>query len=123
MARTDFRSVDDYIAAQPPESQAVLHAVRRLVRQVLPDAVETISYQIPAYRAQGGPVIYFAGWKRHWSLYPAPKDVREKLGDRLSAYEIEKGTIRFPLDAAIPEALVREIVSLRAAEVAEAGAA
>lgn len=123
MARTDFRSVDDYIAAQPPESQAVLHAVRRLVRQVLPDAVETISYQIPAYRTQSGPVIYFASWKRHWSLYPAPKDVREKLGDRLSAYEIEKGTIRFPLDAAIPEALVREIVSLRAAEVAEAGAA
>ena len=71
MAKTDFHSVDEYIAQQPAERQPVLQRVRRTIRKALPQAEEGISYQIPAYKLDGSPVLYFAGWKEHVSLYPA----------------------------------------------------
>ena len=71
MAKTDFKSVDEYIASQPEAAQGVLQRVRSTIRKALPEAEEVISYQIPAYKLHGGPVLYFAGWKQHYSLYPA----------------------------------------------------
>ena len=71
MAKTDFRSVDDYIASQPEATQSVLERVRSIIRKALPGAEEAISYQIPAYKLRGQAVVYFAGWKQHYSLYPA----------------------------------------------------
>ena len=71
MAKTNFRSVDDYIASQPEATQAVLKRVRGIIRKALPAAEEVISYQIPAYKLRGQAVVYFAGWKQHYSLYPA----------------------------------------------------
>src|SRR4029453_7229736 len=71
MAKTDFKSVDQYIAAQPKAAQAVLKRVRSAIRKAVPGADEVISYQIPAYKLQGHTVIYFAGWKEHYSIYPA----------------------------------------------------
>jgi uncharacterized protein YdhG (YjbR/CyaY superfamily) len=77
MAKTGFKSVDAYIAAQPETSQAVLTRVRTAIRKALPAADEVISYQMPTYKQHGEAVLYFAGWKRRYSLYPA--------GDRLVA--------------------------------------
>ena len=71
MARTDFKSVDAYLASQPAASRAVLRRVRGLIRGAAPRAEETISYQIPTYKLDGERLIYFAGWKQHYSLYPA----------------------------------------------------
>ena len=71
MARTDFRSVDEYVATQPKASQAILQRVRSAIRKALPGAEEAISYQIPAYKLRARSVLYFAGWKEHYSLYPA----------------------------------------------------
>ena len=71
MAKTNFRSVDDYIASQPEATQTVLKRVRSIIRKALPAAEEVISYQIPAYKSRGQAVVYFAGWKQHYSLYPA----------------------------------------------------
>lgn len=71
MAKTDFKSVDEYIAAQPDAAQVVLERVRSTIRRALPGAEEVISYNMPTYKVHGRPVLYFAGWKQHYSLYPA----------------------------------------------------
>lgn len=70
MAKTNFRSVDEYIATHSEDVQAILQRVRSTIRKALPGAEEVISYQIPAYRLHGQRVLYFAGWKQHYSLYP-----------------------------------------------------
>ena len=119
MAKTDFASVDAYIAAQPAAAQAVLKKVRRAIKKALPDAEEVVSYQIPTYKQAGRAVIYFAGWKEHYSVYPATDTVLAALGDELAAYEVEKGTIRFPLAAPVPVALIERIAKLRGKESGE----
>jgi uncharacterized protein YdhG (YjbR/CyaY superfamily) len=118
MAKTDFKSVDDYLASQPEAARAVLEKVRTTIRKALPGADETISYQIPTYKLDGGAVIYFAGWKKHYSLYPATAAIIESLKNDLAPYEVEKGTIRFPLSQRVPVKLIGQIVKLRAKEVA-----
>ena len=93
------------------------------IRKALPEAEEIISYKIPAYRLPQGVVIWFAGWKRHYSLYPATDYVVSALSEELAPYEVEKGTIRFPLDARVPVTLIGRITRLRAEEVAAKSAA
>src|SRR5215470_19110066 len=90
-------TVDAYIAKQPAASRPTLQRVRGIIRKMLPGAEETISYQIPTYKLQGRMVVYFAGWKQHWSLYPVTDAVQAALRPALDSYEIGKGTIRFPL--------------------------
>jgi uncharacterized protein YdhG (YjbR/CyaY superfamily) len=116
MAKTDFKSVDDYIDAQPAAAQAVLRRVRSCIRKVVPGAEEVISYQIPAYKRDGATVIYFAGWKQHYSIYPATTRVLEELRDQLASYKISKGTIRFPLSEPVPVKLIDRIARVRAKE-------
>jgi uncharacterized protein YdhG (YjbR/CyaY superfamily) len=76
-------SLDDYIAAQPPAAQATLKRVRNIIRRSLRVAEEVISYKIPAYKLGGRPVIYFAGWKSHYSLYPATERVLAAFNEDL----------------------------------------
>jgi uncharacterized protein YdhG (YjbR/CyaY superfamily) len=118
MARTDFKSVDEYIATHPKQVQAVLRRVRSIIRKALPGASEGISYQIPAYKLHGGVVIYFAGWKQHYSLYPATGGLAEAFQDELAPYEVSKGTIRFPLGRPVPVKLIERIAKFRAKEAA-----
>ena len=106
-----------YLAAQPPASRAVLERVRAAIRRAVPKAEECISYQIPAYRLPGGTVIHFAGWKTHFSLYPASALVVETLAKQLAGRDMSKGTIRFPLDERVPVGLIGRIAKLRAREV------
>jgi uncharacterized protein YdhG (YjbR/CyaY superfamily) len=111
------QSVDEYLSAQPETVRNVLERVREVIRRALPRAEEVISYSIPAYRMPGGVVIFFAGWKEHFSLYPASDALVAELGDALSRYEISKGTIRFPISKIIPATLIARIAKLRAREV------
>jgi uncharacterized protein YdhG (YjbR/CyaY superfamily) len=119
MAKADFKSVDEYIASQPEAVQDVLELVRSSIRKAVPNAEELISYKIPTYKLRGDPVIYFAGWKQHYSLYPATNHVVATLKDDLAAYEVKKGTIRFPLSQPVPVKLIERIAKIRAKEVAE----
>jgi len=118
MANTSYKNVDEYIAAQPEATRVVLEKVRSIIRKVLPKAHEVISYQIAAYKINGRAVIYFAGWKKHFSLYPTTAPIVEALGDELAGYEISKGTIRFPLSEPVPVKLIQKIAKLRAKEAA-----
>ena len=118
MAKTDFKSVDEYIASQPEAVQAMLERVRTTIRKAVPGANEGISYQIPTYKLPGGPVLFFAGWKEHYSLYPATAPLVAAFKNDLSRYEISKGTIRFPLSEPVPVKLIDRIAKFRAKEVA-----
>jgi len=117
MAKTDFKSVDEYIATHSAELQSILRRVRSTIRKAVPDAEEVISYQIPAYKLPGGPVLSFAGWKQHYSLYPGGRLVVAFKKD-LAPYEVSKGTIRFPLSQPVPVKLIERIAKFRAKEAA-----
>ena len=123
MAKTDFKSVDEYIASQPEAVRGVLGRVRSTIRKALPGAEEVISYQIPAYKLPGGPVLFFAGWKQHYSLYPANARVVAAFRDEIAPYEVSKGTVRFPLSQPVPVGLIGRIAKFRAREVAGRGKA
>jgi uncharacterized protein YdhG (YjbR/CyaY superfamily) len=119
MAKTDFKSVGHYIAAQPEAVQGVLELVRSTIRKALPGAEEAISYQMPAYKLRGETVIYFAGWKQHYSLYPVTAHLVKAFKDDLAPYEFnDRGTLRFPRAQPVPVKLIARIAKLRAKEVA-----
>jgi uncharacterized protein YdhG (YjbR/CyaY superfamily) len=116
-----FRSVDEYIASQSEPTQKILARVRSVIRRAVPDAAESISYNLPTYKLHGRPVIYFAAWKNHYSVYPSTAALVAKFKDELSRYEMSKGTIRFPLNEPVPARLIAGIAKFRAAEVAQRG--
>jgi uncharacterized protein YdhG (YjbR/CyaY superfamily) len=117
MAKTDFKTVGEYIASHPPAVQRALRRVRSAIRKAMPRAEEVISYQIPAYKLDGRAVLYFAGWNEHYSLYPSTSRLVTAFKDDLAPYEISKGTIRFPLSKPVPVALIAAVAKFRATEV------
>jgi uncharacterized protein YdhG (YjbR/CyaY superfamily) len=119
MAKSSLKTVDDYIASQPEAAQPALTQVRNAIRKALPAAEEVISYNIPTYKLDGAMVIYFAGWKQHYSLYPAGARLLAAFKDDLAAYEINKSTIRFALSAPVPVQLIQRIVKFRVTETAD----
>jgi uncharacterized protein YdhG (YjbR/CyaY superfamily) len=119
MVRSDFTSVDEYIASKPETTRAVLISVRNAIRQALREADESISYKMPTYKVKGRPVLYFAGWARHFSIYPATRTLVVAFKDELAPYEVNKGTIRFPLSGAPPVELIKNIAKFRAKEIGE----
>jgi uncharacterized protein YdhG (YjbR/CyaY superfamily) len=118
MAKTDFKSVKEYIASQPEAVQRILGRLRNTIREAVPAAEEAISYKMPTYKLHGDPVLYFAGWKQHYSIYPATQRVVAAFKDELAPYEVNKGTIRFPLSQPVPVKLIGRIAKFRAKEVA-----
>lgn len=104
-------SIDEYIAAFPPDVQAILKKIRATIAATAPDAQELISYRMPAFAHQGI-LVYFAAFKTHIGLYP-PVSGDPRLGKALSPYAGPKGNLKFPLSEPIPYDLIRRIVSLR----------
>jgi uncharacterized protein YdhG (YjbR/CyaY superfamily) len=115
MAKSDFRTVDEYIGAFPKEVQAMLETIRRTIQNAVPDATEDISYHMPAFKFHGR-LLYFSAFKDHTSLFGASYSVRKAFKKELSRYEGGKGTIRFPLDEPVPVKLIRDIAIYRAKE-------
>ena len=95
MAKTDFKSIDEYIKSQPSAVQTVLKRVRSTIRKAVPKAEEVISYQIPAYKLQGRPLLYFAGWKEHYSLYPSNARLVAAFKDELAPYRSPRAPSAF----------------------------
>jgi uncharacterized protein YdhG (YjbR/CyaY superfamily) len=118
-----YQSVDEYLAAQPPASRSVLERVRATLRKALPRATEGISYQIPIYKLDGMMVLYFAGFKYHYSIYPATARLIGALGKQLAGRVQSKATIRFAYTDPVPARLITRIAKLRAAEAAERSSA
>jgi uncharacterized protein YdhG (YjbR/CyaY superfamily) len=118
MAGNTAKSVDAYIASQPEAARGKLEQVRAAIRRSLPEAEETISYGIPTYKMKGESVLFFAGWKKHYSLYPAGDRLLAALAEELAGYEIQKSTIRFPLADEVPVELIERIAKFKAEEAA-----
>jgi len=114
MAKTDFKSIDEYLVTQPAGAQAALRTVRAAIRAAVPDAEEAISYQLPTFKLHGRAIIHFAGWKEHYSIYPATDGLAEAFRKELAGYEISKGTIRFPLSEPVPVKLIGRLAKFRA---------
>lgn len=107
-------SVSEYIATADPQAKKALRDIRKTIRDAAPKAEEVISYQIPGYKYHGM-LVFFAAWKNHISLYPAPWSA-ESLKKEMAAYEGSKGTIKFPLDKPMPLTLIKKMVKYRVKE-------
>jgi uncharacterized protein YdhG (YjbR/CyaY superfamily) len=105
------KTIDDYIVGFPANVQGKLKQIRRTIRRAAPGAEEAISYQIPTFILNGG-LLFFAAWKKHIALYPAPTG-SARFNKQLSRYRTEKSTVRFALDEPIPLDLITQIVKLR----------
>src|SRR3954452_7518 len=110
-------SVDDYLAALPPDRRAKFEGLRAAAREAAPNATEAIAYDMPALKQHDRFVVSYGAYKGHYSLFPSSAVVRAELGDEITPYLYGRGTIRFPEKEPIPLDLVRRVVKLRVREV------
>ena len=115
-------TIDAYIAAFPPEVQALLQQIRQVIHNTIPNLGETISYSMPTFTLNGKYLVYIAAHKKHIGLYPAPTGV-EEFHEAVALYGGGKGTLKFPLNKPMSFDLIRSIVRFRAKEQAEKAAA
>jgi uncharacterized protein YdhG (YjbR/CyaY superfamily) len=108
--------VQAYLAARPPDVRRVLKQVRSIVRAAVPAATERFSYGIPGFTLEGRPLVWYAGFKHHYSLYPMGTAIRRRHEAALKGYPTSKGTIRFALADPVPVTLVVRLVKARATE-------
>ena len=109
------KDIDDYIQSFPEEVQALLQQIRAAIKKDAPGAEERISYGIPTFNLNGRYLIYFAGFKNHVSIYPAPRE-NESFKEKLAAYKGGKGTVQFPINKPLPLALISQIIKFKVKE-------
>jgi uncharacterized protein YdhG (YjbR/CyaY superfamily) len=112
---TSLKTVDEYIASFPKETQAVLEKIRVVVRHKAPEAIEGMAYGMPGYKTLGKPLVYFGVYKNHIGLYATPGG-HSAFADELSGYKQGKGSVQFPLNQPLPLDLIARIVEFRVAE-------
>lgn len=112
--KVEFKSVDGYIKSFPLEIQSVLDKIRKTISDNAPNAIESISYGIPAYKLNGKPLVYFAACKNHIGFYATPSGHSEFVQE-LSGYKQGKGSVQFPIDK-VPYDLIKRIVFFRVKE-------
>src|SRR2546427_11047064 len=113
--KKQFETIDEYIKMFPKEVQRSLEKMRQTIRKEAPEAVESISYQMPTFKLNGKGLVYFAGYKSHVGFYPIPSGV-EAFKKELSPYKQGKGSVQFPIDEPVPYDLVTRIVQFRVKE-------
>lgn len=112
-------TVDEYLAGAPEPQRSTLMSLRAMLTSLLPDAVEGISYGVPAFLVEGKPVAGYAHAKRHCSYFPHSGSVLAQVeSGLLEGYDWSKGTLRFPVDRVPSEELVRRLIELRLAMLA-----
>lgn len=107
-----MKEIDQYIASFPTPVQVILQQIRSIIKKAAPDAVESMAYGMPAYKTNGKPLVYFAGYKKHVGFYATPTG-HQQFSKELSPYKQGKGSVQFPLDQPIPYALIKRIVIYR----------
>ena|SRR2546422_6021961 len=113
-SKNQFKTIDEYIKAFPDDVQRILEKMRKTIRDAAPEAVEAISYQMPAFKLNGA-LVYFAAFKNHIGFYPTSFGIKE-FKKELSRYQGGKGSVQFPVEEPIPYDLVRKIVIFRVKE-------
>ncbi|MDI1326759.1 MAG: DUF1801 domain-containing protein [Brevundimonas sp.] len=114
MAKTDFRTVEDYLATRSEEERAVLLKMQAAILSAVPEAEAVISYQLPAYKADGW-IFYISAFTNHYSL-SCPPPFFEGFRDELSAYAVSKSAVQFPKDRPLPYELISRMAKVKARE-------
>lgn len=105
--------IDDYLASLEEPKRSTLSALRRSILDVIPEAEQCISYGLPAFRVQGKVIAGFGAFKNHLSYLPHSGSIFPVLGDELAKYKTSSGALQFPVDATLPKALVKKLVTTR----------
>lgn len=113
--KTNFKNIDEYFRTFPKEVQGRLTEIRNLVKQISPEALESISYGMPTFKLNGKPLVYFAGYENHIGFYPIPSGI-EAFKKELSVYIQGKGSVQFPLSEPLPKDLITNILKFRVKE-------
>ena len=113
--------IDAYLATLPEDRRAALEQLRETIRAAAPEAVEVISYSIPAFKYRGRPLVSFVAATKHLSFFVQSPTVMDAHRDELEGYDTSAGTIRFAPDRPLPEALVTKLVHARMAETDAGG--
>ena len=113
--QTKPEDIEDYITGFSEDVQKILQKIRSTIRKAAPDAIETISYKMPAFNLNGHYLIYFAAYRKHIGMYPVPAG-DEEFRQEIAGYQSGKGTLQFPLDRPIPYKLITKVVKFRVKE-------
>lgn len=111
MKKLSFKTVDEYIALMPEQIRPVLEQMRAVIKETVPDAEESIAYQMPAYK-YNGPLVYFAAYSKHIGFYPTGSGISQ-FAHKFSGLKFSKGAVQFPIDKPLPTDLIREITAFR----------
>ena len=115
-SKKQFETIDEYIETFPKDVQSILEKMRQTIRKAVPEAEETISYQMPTFKLKGSVIVYFAAFRRHIGLFPpAPREFKKEV----SSYEGPKGNLKFPTDKPMPYDLMTRIVLFRKKAIQE----
>ena len=117
VSKSQFRTIDEYIAGFPENVRDILEELRQVIRQAAPQAEEAMRYGIPTFRFNGN-LVHFAAFKNHIGFYPTPSAI-ETFKEELSPYKQAKGSVQFPIDKPIPYDLIQKIVEYRVEECLE----
>ena len=115
MTTTKPNNIDEYIASFPQDIQKTLEQLRMTIKKAVPEAEESISYGMPAFKANGKPLAYFAAFKNHIGFYATPTDHSE-FAKELSNYKQGKGSVQFPINKPLPLDLIGKITKFRVRE-------
>ncbi|MFN4972495.1 MAG: iron chaperone [Bacteroidota bacterium] len=108
----EITTVDEYISGFTKETQTKLQVIRQTIKDNAPEAIESISYGMPAYKTNNKPLVYFAAYAKHIGFYATPAG-HEKFSKQLSMYKQGKGSVQFPIDEPLPYDLIAEIVKFK----------
>lgn len=111
----NLKNIDEYISSFPESTRHILENIRAVIKAAAPEASENISYGMPAYKLNGRPLVYFAGYNKHIGFYATPTGHAE-FSEELSRYKQGKGSVQFPIDEPMPLGLISRIVEFRVKE-------
>lgn len=112
------KNIDEYILLFPADVQEKLSDLRKHIHEQVSDLEEYIGYQMPAFKYQGKPLVYFAGYKKHIGFYPGAEGIKNFEKDfKEGHYKFSKGAVQFPINEEIPLALIRKIVLFRMQDI------
>ncbi|OPZ23678.1 MAG: hypothetical protein BWZ03_00424 [bacterium ADurb.BinA186] len=111
-----FKTVDEYINAQPPKQKEILQKIRSLVKSIYPRSQEALGYAVASFKLNGKVLIYYASFKNHIGIYPVPKASGDLMKE-IEKYQTGKGTMRFPLDEEMPYEFIEKIIKAREGEI------
>jgi uncharacterized protein YdhG (YjbR/CyaY superfamily) len=111
-----IHEVDKYLAGLEEPKRSTLQQLRQTILEVVPEAEQGISYQVPSFRVDGKAIAGFAAFKNHLSYLPHSGSVFPVLRDELANYKTSTGALRFPIDTSLPKSLVEQLIRVRLAQ-------